>query len=173
MNSQTQILEFCKFQCDLYRFAFSLTRDEHNAHDLVQDTLLAATRFVAKFQEGTSAKSWLFRILKNFFINKYRKAKKLPYHVDFEDAQRSISNIEQISQNWEIGDVVTIAINKLGDDFKQIINLCDIDGFSYQEISDILEIPIGTVRSRIFRARNFLKESLASYAKELGYKTCR
>lgn len=168
---QSQVLEFCNFQSDLFRYAKSLTNDVNNASDLMQDTLMTATRFVDKFQVGTNAKAWLFRILKNLFINKYRKAKKLPTHVDFEDAQRSISNIQHNTDNCEFGDVITIAIAKLGNDFKEIIQLCDIDGYTYQEIADKLEIPIGTVRSRIFRARGFLQESLAAYAKELGYKT--
>lgn len=168
---QEQVLEFCTYQSDLFRYAKSLVNDFNDAGDLMQDTLVTATRFVAKFQAGTNAKAWLFRILKNLFINKYRKAKKLPTHVDFEDAQRSISNIQNNSQSWEFGDTITIAISKLGKDFKEIIQLCDIDGYTYQEISDMLQIPIGTVRSRIFRARGFLQESLATYAKEFGYKT--
>ena len=138
--------EFMPHIDSMYNFAYRLTFDEDDAKDLVQDTYLKAYRFINSFEKGTNAKAWLFRILKNSFINEYRKKSKQPAKV---------SN----------------ALNSLAVDFRTVIILCDLEGFTYEEMAKILDIPIGTVRSRLHRARNLLKDKLRSYAGNMGYDT--
>ncbi len=161
-----------------YNFAFRLTLDEDDANDLVQDTYLKAFRFIDSFQEGTNAKAWLFRILKNSFINDYRKKTKQPSKVDYQEVEQAYNSDEDAPQTSSttdlrievlqdmIGDEVANALNMLAIDFRTVIILCDIEGFTYEEMSKILDIPIGTVRSRLHRARQILKEKLKNYAKK-------
>ena len=167
----------------LYNFAFNLTYSEADANDLVQETYMKAFRFIDKYIEGTNAKAWLFKILKNAFINQYRKESKRPTKVDFEEIV-SYQNEEDskysgyIDLRQEIyqtmmGDEVTNAVNALPVDFRSVILLCDIEGFTYEEIAKIIDIPIGTVRSRLHRARNMLKEKLKDYAESVGFKDKR
>ncbi|MDX1904894.1 MAG: sigma-70 family RNA polymerase sigma factor [Thermonemataceae bacterium] len=165
----------------MYNFAFRLTLDEDDAKDLVQDTYLKAFRFINSFEKGTNAKAWLFRILKNSFINDFRKKSKQPSKVDYQEVE-TFYNSEEFDKEIEattdlrsetvqelIGDEVASAINSLDVDFRIAIILCDIEGFTYEEMAKILDIPIGTVRSRLHRARGLLKEKLSSYAKKMGY----
>ncbi len=167
----------------LKTFAFYLTYDEDEANDLVQDTYLKAFRFIEKYDKGTNAKAWLFKILKNAYINDYRKKSKQPDKVDFEEvinyhesedlAQNRYFDLqEQIVENM-MGDEITRALNSLPSEFRTVILLADIENFSYKEMAKILDIPVGTVRSRLFRARNMLKELLKKYAFSLGYKDYR
>ncbi len=167
----------------LYNFAFHLCYNEDDANDLVQETYLKAFRFIDKYIQGTNAKAWLFKILKNAFINQYRKKSKRPKQVDYEEIatyhdSEDASYVDFFDLREEIfqgmmGDEVTNAINALPIDFRTVILLCDIEGFTYEEISKIIDIPIGTVRSRLHRARNMLKERLSEYAKSMGYKDKR
>ncbi len=164
----------------LYNFAYHLTYDEEDANDLVQETYMKAFRFIDSYDEGTNAKAWLFKILKNAFINEYRKKSKKPSKVDYEDFigyqdNDENSRVEYVDLRHEIfsgmiGDEVTKALNSLPVDFRTVILLCDVENFSYEEIAKITDIPIGTVRSRLHRARNMLKEKLKSYAKTMGYQ---
>ena len=167
----------------LYNFAFNLSRKDDDAKDLVQETYMKAYRFIDKYHIDTNAKAWLFKILKNAFINHYRKSVKRPTRVDFEDiisyhdeedTQYSgyIDLREELYQKM-MGDEVSNAINSLPVDFRTVILLCDIEGFTYEEISKITDIPIGTVRSRLHRARNMLKEMLKVYAESLGFQDKR
>lgn len=165
----------------LYNFAFHLTYNEDDSNDLVQETYLKAYRFAESYVEGTNAKAWLFKILKNAFINEYRKKSKQPTKVDYEDVigyqdseDTGSSTTDSLDLRQEVfqgilGDEVTKAINSLPVDFRMVILLCDIEGFTYEEIAKIVNIPIGTVRSRLHRARQMLKEKLIDYAKKLGY----
>lgn len=167
----------------LYTFAYHLTYNEDDANDLVQETYLKAYRFIDKYIEGTNAKAWLFKILKNAFINQYRRKSKQPTKVDYEEIinfhdeedtnYSSYMDLREEMFQGMIGDEVTNAINALPVDFRVVILLCDIEGFTYEEISKIIDIPIGTVRSRLHRARNMLKEKLQEYAKKLGYQNKR
>ncbi len=163
----------------LYNFAHRLTFDEDDAKDLVQETYMKSYRFINSFQQGTNAKAWLFRILKNSFINNYRKKRKEPVKVDYQEvesyynsekANKSItSDLRVDSLKGMLGDEITIALNSLAVDFRTVIILCDLEDFTYEEMAKILDIPIGTVRSRLHRARNLLKEKLQSYASSMGY----
>ncbi len=167
----------------LYNFAFHLCYNEDDANDLVQDTYLKALRFIDKYAKGTNPKAWLFKILKNAFINQYRKKSKRPQQVDYEDIAiyhdsedgnfNSYTDLREEIFQGMMGDEVTTAINFLSIDFRTVILLCDIEGFTYEEIAKIVGIPIGTVRSRLHRARNMLKDKLQSYAQSLGYKDRR
>lgn len=173
-------VEFMPLITPLYNFAYRLTLDEDEAKDLVQDSYLKAYRFFHSFQKGTNAKAWLFRILKNSFINEYRKKSKEPNKVDYQDVETYYNSedinipitpdlrVEAVSEM--LGDEITNALNALDVDFRTVIILCDLEGFTYEEMSKILNIPIGTVRSRLHRARMLLKEKLKSYALKMGYK---
>lgn len=163
----------------MYNFAYRLTLDRDDAKDLLQDTYLKAFRFITSFQQGTNAKAWLFRILKNSFINDYRKKTKEPNKVDYQEVE-SYYNSEDVDRQITpdlrvealkdmIGDEISNALNSLDVDFRTVIILCDLEGFKYEEMAKILDIPIGTVRSRLHRARNLLKEKLSEYAKQMGY----
>ncbi len=167
----------------LKTFAYHLSYNEDDANDLVQETYMKAFRFIDKYDAGTNAKAWLFKILKNAYINEYRKKSKRPTKVDFEDIVSYhdadhdtlpgyMDLREEIFDNM-MGDEVTIAINSLPIDFRTVLLLCDVEGFTYEEISKIIDVPIGTVRSRLFRARNMLKDKLKDYAEKRGYKDYR
>jgi len=129
----------------LLSFAYGLTRNEADANDLVQETYLKAFRFIDSYLEGTNAKAWLFRILKNAFINNYRKKSKRPTQVDFEDlvnihreedtALNSYVDLREDIYERIIGDEVTIALGNLSVDYRTVLLLCDIEGFTYEEIS--------------------------------------
>jgi RNA polymerase sigma factor (sigma-70 family) len=167
----------------LKTFAFHLTYNDQDAEDLVQETYFKAHKFIDRYVEGTNAKAWLFKILKNAYINEYRKKVNKPTKVDYEeiinyhdseDANNSgFSDLRDDLFKDRMGDEVTIALNSLPIDFRTVILLCDIEEFTYEEISKIIDVPIGTVRSRLFRARNMLKERLKTYAQKLGYKDYR
>jgi RNA polymerase sigma factor (sigma-70 family) len=172
--------EFMPHINSMYNFAYRLTLDSDDSKDLLQDTYLKAYRFIDSFQQGTNAKAWLFRILKNSFINDYRKKSKEPSKVDYQEVE-SFYNSEDVDRQITpdlrvealkdmIGDEISNALNSLDVDFRTVIILCDLEGFKYDEMAKILDIPIGTVRSRLHRARNLLKEKLSEYAKQMGYE---
>jgi RNA polymerase sigma factor (sigma-70 family) len=172
--------EFMPLMDSLYNFAYRLTLDEDDANDLVQETFMKAYRFFNSYEQGTNAKAWLFRILKNSFINDFRKKSKEPSKVDYQEIEsfynsddvdeRITTDLRIDSVQEMIGDEVATALNSLAVDFRTIIILCDLEGFTYEEMSKILDIPIGTVRSRLHRARNLLKDKLKQYANYMGYK---
>ncbi|MBW3470078.1 sigma-70 family RNA polymerase sigma factor [Arthrospiribacter ruber] len=173
--------EFMPHIDSMYNFGYRLTFDEDDAKDLVQDTYLKAYRFINSFEQGTNAKAWLFRILKNSFINDYRKKSKQPAKVDYQEVE-TYYNSDDVDYGITtdlrvdavkdmLGDEISNALNSLAVDFRTVIILCDLEGFTYEEMAKILDIPIGTVRSRLHRARNLLKEKLRSYAQNMGYKT--
>lgn len=167
----------------LKTFAFHLTYNEEDADDLIQETYMKAFKFMDKYEEGTNAKAWLFKILKNAYINEYRKKVKAPQKVDVADVgmvqpadnanDRLNADLRDDIYVNEMGDEVTRALDQLPEDFRTVILLCDIEGFSYEEMSKIIDIPIGTIRSRLFRARNALKELLKPYAEKMGYEDFR
>lgn len=171
--------EFLPHINSMYNFGYRLTLDRDDAKDLVQDTYFKAFRFIESFQRGTNAKAWLFRILKNSFINDYRKKSKEPGKVDYQEVE-SFYNSDDVHHPITpdlrvealkdmIGDEISNALNALDVDFRTVIILCDLEGFKYEEMAKILDIPIGTVRSRLHRARQLLKEKLGEYAKTMGY----
>lgn len=164
----------------LYSAALRLTKNERDAEDLVQDTFLRAYRFFDKFERGTNIKAWLFKILTNTFINRYRRKvkertvveghEKEAVHERFvsREATESAANPEQFFFDRLLSDDVLAAIDALPIDFRLVVILADLQEFSYKEIAEILECPVGTVMSRLYRGRKLLQKSLLGYAVEAG-----
>ncbi len=164
----------------MYNFALRLTSDPSDAEDLVQDTIVKAFRFFSSYEKGTNAKAWLFRILKNSYINNYRKQSKQPNQVDYDEvstfyetirAERTdTSDLEDKMFRDLIDDDISQALEELPEDFRTVVLLCDIEGFTYEEIANMLDVPIGTIRSRLHRGRNLLKAELKEYAEKRGFQ---
>ncbi|NGP88637.1 sigma-70 family RNA polymerase sigma factor [Fodinibius halophilus] len=164
----------------MYNFALRLTSDPSDAEDLVQDTIVKAFRFFSSYEKGTNAKAWLFRILKNSYINNYRKKSKQPNQVDYDEvatfyetirAERTdTSDLEDKMFRDLIDDDISNALEELPEDFRTVVLLCDIEDFTYEEIANMLDVPIGTIRSRLHRGRNLLKDQLVEYAEKRGYQ---
>lgn len=163
----------------LYNFALKMTGDSDTADDLIQDTYMKAFKFFDKFEKGTNCKAWLFRILKNSYINDYRKQSKEPDKVDYDDIENFYENIKanEIKSSHLVhddfsrlmDDDISEAITTLPEDFRTVIILSDIEGFTYEEIAEFVDCPIGTVRSRLHRARKMLFTKLYKYAEDKGY----
>ncbi len=165
----------------LYRSALYLAKSDNNADDLVQETYLKAFKFLQDDKEIRNVKAWLFRILMNTFINKYRKDKREPSLVDFDSVEAFHESLQEEVQTPSILDDESVldslmddnikrALEALPDDFRMVILLSIVEGFSYKEISKIVNCPVGTVMSRIYRGRKMLKEKLASHAKKYGFR---
>jgi RNA polymerase sigma-70 factor (ECF subfamily) len=178
-KQEFQELALCHLDA-LFASALRLTKNEGDAEDLVQDTYVRAYRFFDKFERGTNIKAWLFKILTNTFINRYRrkiKERALSEGVDREavherllakDSQEHQSNPEQAVFERLLSDDVLRAIDGLPDDFRMVVVLADLQEFSYKEIAEIMECPVGTVMSRLYRGRRLLQKYLERYAVELG-----
>lgn len=164
----------------LYASALRFTRDPRDAEDLVQDAFLRAVRFLDRFEPGTNLKAWLFRILTNTFINKYRRSTRERSLVDgperemvtdqfhSPDATDRAENPERAMLDRLVSTDVLEAIDAVPIDFRMVVILADIHDFSYREIAEILDVPVGTVMSRLFRGRRHLQRSLAGYAAASG-----
>lgn len=164
----------------LFGAAMKMTRNPQDAQDLVQETYLKAFQAFSSFEEGTNLKAWLYRIMTNSYINTYRKKQRQPFLgavEELEDWQlggaESTTAMSSRSAEAEAIDrtpdsVVTRALNELAEDFRMAVYLADVEGFSYQEIADIQEVPIGTVMSRLHRGRAKLRQVLGEYAREQG-----
>ena len=148
----------------LYNSALKLTYNEEDAKDLIRESYFKAYRFFGQFEPGTSCKAWLFKIFKNTFINKYRKKIKQSEQVDFNTVEPFVDLIKDKNYGDEktldegivnkfLSDEISEALSRLSYDFKMVLILSDIEGFSYKEISDIMDCPKGTIRSRLSRAR--------------------
>jgi len=165
----------------LYNTAYRMTRNAQDAEDLVQETYLKAYRSYDRFEAGTNLKAWLFKILKNSFINEYRRRQHIPPQSDFSEIEdsfesqvsdevtRHMPNPEQDLLEDVLDEDVQRAIDGLPVDYRMVVVLADLEGFSYKEISDILEIPVGTVMSRLYRGRRLLERTMLEYAREHGY----
>jgi RNA polymerase sigma-70 factor (ECF subfamily) len=164
----------------LYSAAMRLTRNRTDAEDLVQETYLRAFRGFAGFQEGTNLKAWLYRILTNSYINTYRKKQREPQIVEGPDdvdewylydrlGGRSVEDSAETTVLDQIPDQgVKDALESLPERFRLPVLLADVEGFSYKEIAEIMETPIGTVMSRLHRGRKALEKALWETAKERG-----
>jgi RNA polymerase sigma-70 factor (ECF subfamily) len=164
----------------LYRLALGLTTDPSRAEDLVQDTVLKAIRYWRRFQPGTNIRSWLFTILRNTFISAYRRRQREPIPMDVETAEqhagfRAVGDADPEGTFFaRIVDArVLEALDALPDDFREALVLSDVESLSYAEIAGVLDIPVGTVKSRVFRARRRLQEVLYDHAVEMGYVRAR
>jgi len=166
----------------LFNFAMRMSGNREDAEDLVQDTYLKMHRFLHTFKEGSNLKAWLFKILRNTFINRYRKKMREPQEIndnnedfslygritagnnEYDPLGKSSFNIEEFLE-----DDVKSALENLPLTFREVVCYSDLEGLSYEEISDIIGCPIGTVKSRLFRSRRLLQKFLWSYAKKKGY----
>ena len=166
----------------LYSAAMRMTRNPADAEDLVQETFLKAYRAYHTFEEGTNLKAWLYRILTNTYINKYRKDSRRPSEVDLgsvedlylyrnigseESAEAARTTEDRVLDGLVESDIKR-AVEDLPENFRLPVLLADLEGFSYKEISDILDIPIGTVMSRLHRGRKAMQKSLWEYAVKRG-----
>jgi RNA polymerase sigma-70 factor (ECF subfamily) len=163
----------------VYNFALSMTGNPEDANDLVQETYLKAFRYFDKFTKGSNCKAWLFMILKNTFINEYRKKKKEPYKVNYDEIEdfydtiksssaKSLHTNDNVYEN-SFDDDISKAMSELPENFRNVVMLCDLEGYSYEEIAEHVNCPVGTVRSRLHRARKLLHDKLYNYADKHGY----
>ncbi|MDR4507909.1 MAG: sigma-70 family RNA polymerase sigma factor [Candidatus Brocadiaceae bacterium] len=164
----------------LYRSALYLVKNENNADDLVQETCVKALKFLREGNEVVHEKAWLFKILMNTFNNQYRKDKRdhtlafdsiESFHesIKEEASYTTLATQDDEKMNELLSSDVKKALEEIPEDFRMVILLSIVEGFSYQEVSEIVKCPIGTVMSRIYRGRRMLKERLASYARKHGF----
>ncbi len=167
----------------LYGTALRLTKSESDAEDLIQETMLKAFRYFDKYENGTNCKAWLFKIMHNTFINRYRKKKKRKEYLiddDYRPLQERAEAPEHtpFHENFEseeqlyfkmFGDEVKEALKQVPVDFRMVVLLADLQDFAYKEIAEIMDCPIGTVMSRLYRGRRMLQGQLAEYALSEGY----
>ena len=178
--------EALSFLDALYRTALRMTRSEAEAEDLVQETYIRAFRFRAQFTPGTNLKAWLFRILTNTFINEYRRKAARPDTTEHDDVDESIlyRHMREVSPGSSSPDPEAEVIdNALSSEVKEALEalpekfrttlLLDVEGFSYKEIAEMLEIPIGTVMSRLHRGRKILQRRLYDVARDRGIVAAR
>jgi len=163
----------------LYAVALRLTRNPADAQDLTQNTVVKALRFHDKFQKGTYIKAWLLTILRNTFINEYRRKARRPAFVELSGAEPSLDSGPDPGIRYEppdrsgtellelLDDEVRQAVETLPTDFRQAVIMADLEDMSYKEIAEAMDCPLGTVMSRLYRGRKLLRESLYDYAKEL------
>jgi RNA polymerase sigma-70 factor, ECF subfamily len=164
----------------LYNYALRLTGNPEDARDLLQETFLKAFRFWDKFEKGTNCRAWLFRIMRNSYINRYRKAVKTPELVDYDEIKEFYNTIREQSTDPNdlserlfgqlLDDQVAAALTALPEEFRTVVILCDIENFTYEEAADFVDCPIGTIRSRLHRGRKLLRDRLFKYAHERGFE---
>jgi len=166
---------------DLYGTALRLCRNERDAEDLVQETYLKGFKYFHQYTQGTNCRAWLFKILRNTFINAYRRKAKereilqrqengsLQKSLICADSVERFANPEQRVLYSSLGDDVVKALDGLRPEFRMVVVLSDLQGFSYKEIAAIMEVPIGTVMSRLFRARRTLRAELRQFGIQQGY----
>jgi RNA polymerase sigma-70 factor (ECF subfamily) len=170
------------FMDQLYAAALRYTKNPEDARDLVQDTYLKAFNSFHQFEEGTNLRAWLYRVLTTTFINTYRKDQRRPQLAsgELEDWQlaEAQSHTSDLGKSAEVEALENLpdsdikrALQEIPEEFRIAVYLADVEGFSYKEIANIVEVPAGTVMSRLHRGRKLLREKLADYAKELGYST--
>ena len=178
-NFEAEVLPFMD---SLYSTAYRMSRNRQDAEDLLQETYLRAYKYYDKFQEGTNFKAWLFKILKNTFINRYRKRQRQPLKNSFDEIEgafelkllespltaRGATPEEELMVDVLDQDVQQ-AVEALPEDYRTAVELADLQGLSYREIADQLGIPLGTVMSRLYRGRRKLEAVLLQYAREHGY----
>ena len=164
----------------LYNLALKITRNEDDAQDLVQETYLRAYRFFDKYEPGTKCKAWLYRIMKNTFINHYRKQHRRPSEVDFDSIEETQESHVRSSSSWPqspeqtlinsiIRDDVRNAFLQLPQGYREALALSLLGGKSYKEIADMMDCPIGTIMSRIHRARKLMQKQLTTHAEEKSW----
>ncbi len=181
-DQATFVDQAMEFMPALYSAALRMTRNPSDAEDLVQETYLKAFRGFGGFQEGTNLKAWLYRILTNTYINTYRAKKRRPDETELDEVEdlylyRRLGGLEAAQagrsaedelMDWFTDAEVKDALEALPDQFRMAVLLADVEGFSYKEIAEILDIPIGTVMSRLHRGRKALQKQLYEFATQRG-----
>jgi RNA polymerase sigma-70 factor (ECF subfamily) len=170
-----------QYMDQLYAAAMRMTKNPSDAADLVQETFVKAYTAFGQFQQGTNLKAWLYRIQTNTFINNYRKNQRNPYQGTIDDLEDwQLGGAESVTQHTSTRSAEAEAIDHLPDsavkdalqsipeDFRLAVYFADVEGFSYQEIADIMKTPVGTVMSRLHRGRRQLRGLLAEYASDRG-----
>ncbi|MFZ8925253.1 MAG: sigma-70 family RNA polymerase sigma factor [Candidatus Nanopelagicales bacterium] len=171
-----------EFAPQLYSAALRMTRNRADAEDLVQETMLRGYRSFHTFTEGTNLRAWLFRILTNVYINRYRAAQRRPDESDLADVEdmylyRRVPSMESAAASLSAeeqfldlftDDEVKTALENLPESFRLPVLLADVEGFAYREIAEMLDVPIGTVMSRLHRGRKAMQRELYEYAQEKG-----
>jgi len=160
----------------LYRVALRLTGNAADAEDLVQETMLRAYRSWDRYTPGTNAKGWLLTILRHLFINEYRRKSRHPETVDV-DTIEPFALFQEVQEEDPQGaffdkivdDEVLRAVDQLPEAFREAVTLSDVEGLSYEEVAKVLEVPVGTVKSRLYRGRRLLQAKLYDYAVGMGY----
>lgn len=178
-NFEAEVLPFMD---SLYNTAYRMSRNRQDAEDLLQETYLRAYKYYDKFQEGTNFKAWLFKILKNTFINRYRKRQRQPLRNSFDEIEGAFefrllespltarrATPEEELMVGALDQDVQQALEALPEDYRTAVEMADLQGLSYREIADQLGIPLGTVMSRLYRGRRKLEAVLLRYAREHGY----
>lgn len=164
----------------LMNFSVYLTQSRNSADDLVQETYIKAWRSMDSYIKGTNAKAWLFTIAKNTYINMYRQAQRRGRTIDVDDVTKTQDTQNQLLGNSDLRDEVfrdsltdevEEALRSLDAKFSRVLWLAFVEDFSYEEISDILKLNIGTVRSRLHRGRKYLADRLRGYGHDHGYNT--
>jgi RNA polymerase sigma-70 factor (ECF subfamily) len=183
MNDATTAWDFSSgqlpFRDQLFKTALRLTRSVEESEDLLQETYLKAYRHYHQFTEGTNLKAWLFRILKNSFINGYRKRKNRPQMLDFDELRDSNDGFEEAAPvsrdpemdylGQELDHDIREALMALPHHYRMAVLMVDLQGLSYQEVADALAVPIGTVMSRLYRGRKKIERSLLDYGHRTNY----
>jgi RNA polymerase sigma-70 factor (ECF subfamily) len=164
----------------LYSAAMRMTRNRSDAEDLVQEAYLRAYRGYGSFEEGTNLRAWLFRILTNTYINTYRAKQRRPQETELNEVEdlymyRRISGVDVAARSAEdtlfdlfTDDEVKAALENLPESFRMPVLLADVEDFSYKEIAEMLDIPMGTVMSRLHRGRKAMQKALIDFATERG-----
>jgi RNA polymerase sigma-70 factor (ECF subfamily) len=160
----------------LYRVALRLTGNAADAEDLVQETMLRAYRSWDRYTPGTNAKGWLLTILRHLFINEYRRKSRHPETVDV-DTIEPFALFQEVQEEDPQGaffdkivdDEVLRAVDQLPEAFREAVTLSDVEGLSYEEVAKVLDVPVGTVKSRLYRGRRLLQAKLYDYAVGMGY----
>jgi len=159
----------------MYRVALRLTGNPADAEDLVQDAMLRAYRSWDRFTLGTNAKGWLLTILRNLFINEYRRRRRHPETVDL-DTIEPFAVFEKVQEDPQgaffdriVDEEVLRTVDALPEVFREAVMLSDVEGLSYEEIAKVLDVPVGTVKSRLYRGRRMLQAKLYEYAVSMGY----
>ena len=183
MADQAQFAELAmEYMGSLYSAALRMTRNPADAEDLVQETYLKAYRAFGSFKEGTNLKAWLYRILTNTFINSYRARRRRPEQTELDEGEdlylyRRLGGLEAVSAGRSAEEEVLEhftetevkeAVEALPEQFRLAVLLADVEGFSYKEIAEILDIPIGTVMSRLHRGRRALQKALHDFGTARG-----
>ncbi len=162
-----------------FNYALRLTSDPNDAEDLFQDSVVKAFRFFNSYRKGTNARAWLYRIVKNSYINNYRKNSRQPPKVDYDEIatyyetirseQSDTTDLQAQFYRKRYDDDFKKALDEIPEDFRTQLLLCDVESFTYEEIANMLDVPIGTVRSRLHRGRNLLREKIKEIAIKRGY----